>query len=272
MFLFGSIFTYIPSLMNLAVYIIAKLMLLLLVFGLLSTIRYAVKHTLQSMRVPSDRQKRYLSGLMLGLLTWLALLAVLALSGVLMQAPAGRLPNLVFVIFPPILLAWGLLFWPPFQAFLKKMPKTWLLYGQTYRILTDLVLWLGFYGGFVPKQLTFLWLNQDYTVGVTAIMAGMLFFSKGQNRKFEATLWNIFGITLLFNQVFLGYVSLPFLRPILDTGISSLFLTDFPFVWLWGFTIPFGFALHISSLYQIHFTGGHTKRREFSLNKNRLRK
>ncbi len=258
--------------MNIAVYIVAKLMLLLLVFGLLSTMRYAVGHTLQKMQVPLDRQKKYLNGLTLGVLVWLAILAVLALSNVLTDFKTGTLPNLLFVLFPPILFCWGLLFWPPFQSFLKKMPKTWLFYGQTYRILTDLILWLGFYGGFVPKQLTFLWLNQDYTVGVTAIVAGTIFFTKGQNRKFEATLWNIFGIILLFNQVFLGYVSLPFAQPILDTGISSLFLTDFPFVWLWGFTIPFGFALHIASLYQIHFGGGPSNKRVFSLDKNKIRK
>lgn len=260
--------------MNLAVYIVTKLMLLLLVFGLLSTIRYVVRHTLQVMHITLDRQKNILNGLTLGLLVWLALLAVLALSGFLIDFESGsRLPKLVYIIFPPLLFSWGLLFWRPFQGFLKKIPKTWLFYGHTYRILTDLILWLGFYGGFVPKQLTFLWLNQDYTVGVTAIAAGMLFFTKGQYRKFEATLWNVFGIILLFNQFFLGYVSLPFTRPILDTGISSLFLTDFPFVWLWGFTIPFGFMLHIASLYQIYFGGqAAPKRREFSLNRNRARK
>lgn len=258
--------------MNLAVYIVAKLMLLLLVFGLLSTMRYAVQRTLQHVQISVDQQKNYLNVMILGVLIWLTLLAVLALSGTLNHFARGRLPNLVWLLLPPVLFSWGLLFWPSFRHFLKKIPKSWLLYGQTYRILTDIILWLGFYGGFVPKQLTFLWLNQDYTVGVTAVVAGMLFFGKGQNRKFEATLWNVFGIILLFNQVFLGYVSLPFDRPILDTGISSLFLTDFPFVWLWGFTIPFGFMLHIASLYQIHFSGSPTNRRQFSINKNRLRK
>jgi hypothetical protein len=258
--------------MNLAVYIIAKLMLLLLVFGLLSTMRFAIRQTFLRMQVPLAQQQKYLRWLLLGILLWLAFLAVLALSGLLSNFQSGSPPLLLYILFPPLIFSWGLLFWPPFQKFLKNVPKTWLFYGQTYRILTDVVLWLGFYGGFVPKQLTFLWLNQDYTVGLTAIVAGTIFFSKGQNRKFEATLWNVFGIILLFNQVFLGYISLPFSTPILDTGISSLFLTDFPFVWLWGFTIPFGFALHTASIFQIHTAGKATKRRKFSLNKNRLRK
>lgn len=255
---------YLPPVMQTTIFFITQVMLIILVLGLISTLRFALRHAYSRLQVPISSQRRRLWVAGGGLLLWLSLLAVLAGTGWFGQLT--HTPPLVFyVLFPPLLFFWGLLFWPPFRRILKVTPKSWLFYAQTYRILTDLILWLGYLAYFVPKQLTFLWLNQDYTVGLTAIVAGMVFFGHGQNRKFEGVIWNIFGSILLFNQVFLGYISLPMPDPVMNTGVDSIFLTRFPFIWLWGFTIPLGFGLHIASLYQILFLNGPKTRRGFSL-------
>ena len=250
--------------MNLTVYILSKLIILLLVFGLVSSIRYGIQHGLHQMGYSVHKQKQLLQIMVLCFVVWLLILCLFFLSGVL-QEFNRKPPLLLYLFFPPLLIFWGLLFLPRFQQLLKHIPKSWLFYAQSYRLLTDLCLWLGFAGGFVPKQLTFLWLNQDYTVGATAIIAGYTFFGKKRHRPIEGTIWNIFGLILLFNQVFLGYISLPFDPPILNTGISSIFLTDFPFIWIWGFSIPFGFGLHTASLYQIWFSGRFSQKRTFRL-------
>lgn len=250
--------------MQTTIFFLTQVILLLLVFGLISTLRYGLHYAYHQLNTPRSSQRKYLwlSGGIL--LVWLGLLGSLAASG--WFAPLEQTPPLLFYsLLPPLLLTWGLLFWKPFQRILRIVPLSWLFYAQTYRILTDLMLWLGYLGGFVPKQLTFLWLNQDYTIGLTAIVAGMTFFGRGQNRKFEGIIWNIFGIILLCNQVFLGYLSLPMPDPILNTGTGSAFLTRFPFIWLWGFTIPLGLGLHLASLYQIIFMKRPKSRRSFSL-------
>ncbi|HKK77425.1 MAG TPA: hypothetical protein VJ953_20265 [Saprospiraceae bacterium] len=255
---------YLSAAMQSTIFFITQIMLILLVFGLISTLRYGLRYAYTRLSIPLDFQRKQLWIGGGGLLLWLGGLAILAGTGIF--AELDRTPPLLFyVLLPPLLFFWGLLFWPPFRRLLKLIPKTWLFYAQTYRILTDLILWLGYLAYFVPKQLTFLWLNQDYTVGLTAIVAGMIFFGRGQNRKFEGIIWNVFGIILLFNQVFLGYISLPMPDPVMNTGIDSIFLTRFPFIWLWGFTIPLGFGLHVASLYQILFLNQPGRRRRFSL-------
>jgi hypothetical protein len=250
--------------MQKTIFFITQIMLILLVFGLISTLRFGLRHAFSQLKIPIRRQQYRLWMAAFILLIWLGTLAVLAAMGIferLEQSP----PFIFYALLPPLVLIWSLLFWPPSRRILAVIPKTWLFYVQSYRILTDLILWLGYLAYFVPKQLTFLWLNQDYTVGLTAIVAGMIFFGRGQNRRFEGIIWNIFGIILLFNQVFLGYLSLPMPDPVINTGIDSIFLTHFPFIWLWGFTIPLGFGFHLASLYQIIFLNRINKKRRFSL-------
>lgn len=250
------------------IFTITQIILIVLVFGLLSTIRFGLHHAFDHLGIHKDKQRKYIWATVAGFGIWLGVLAILALSGLFIRLEQTP-PKLLYALLPPVIFFWGLVFWPPFQRILAVTPKSWLFYAQTYRIFTDLLLWLGFLAYFVPRQLTFLWLNQDYTVGLTAIVAGLTFFGRGQNRKFEGILWNIFGVILLFNQILLGYLSLPLPDPIFNSGINSDFLAKFPFVWLWGFTIPFGFGLHISSLYQILFLKPKKPRRTFSLQRKK---
>ncbi len=252
--------------MNIQVYVLTKVIMLFLVFGLLSTIWFAIRKIYYNRGLDQDTAQRVAGTVVIALLGWLAILALLSLDGLFRDFSTSPI-YLFYALVPPMILAWLLLFWPPYQRLLKHMPKAWLFYGQAYRLLTDLFLVLGFFGGFVPQQLTLFWLNQDYTIGATAIIAGWVFFGKGRNRRIEAIIWNVFGLLLLFNQVILGYLSLPFAFPVTENEVTSIFLTDFPFVWMWGFTIPFGFALHTSSLYQILFAERQAARRIFSLGK-----
>lgn len=250
--------------MQSTIFVITQLMLILLVFGLLSTLRFGLRYALPRLDFSPGQQKRLQGLLILVPFCWLSALGILASIG--WFAPLDqRPPRVLFAFLSPLLLGFALFGWPTYRRILGVLPKRWLFYAQTYRIFTDLILWLGYLALFVPKQLTFLWLNPDYTVGLTAIVAGMIFFGRGQKRKFEGILWNTFGIILLFNQVFLGYISLPMPDPIMNTGVDSSFLTRFPFIWLWGFTLPMGFGLHLASLYQIIFQDGSTKQGRFSL-------
>ena len=118
----------------------------------------------------------------------------------------------------------------------------------------ELFLWLGFLGGYVPIQMTFEWLNFDIIAGITAIMGGYVFFGKGRYHRFEAIIWNIFGIALLVNIIIISILSLPSpLRVFLEEPSNS-FVADVPFIWIPGFIVPFAFAMHLFSLKQLIFS------------------
>ena len=131
----------------------------------------------------------------------------------------------------------------------------------------ELLLWLGFLGGFIPVQMTFEWLNYDIIVGITAIMASYVFFFKGRIRKPEAILWNSFGIILLINVPIIGILSAPSPIQVFLNLPDSSFVFNVPFIWIPGFIVPFALAMHLFSLKQLLTIN--RGNRTFSLRKKR---
>ena len=115
----------------------------------------------------------------------------------------------------------------------------------------EIFLWMGYLGSYVPPQMTFLWLNQDIIVGLTAPFAGWLFFGKHRYQKPEAIMWNVFGIALLLNVLSLGVFSSPSPFRVFLNEPSSVFVMQFPFVWIVSFIVPFALAMHLFSLRQL---------------------
>ena len=190
---------------------------------------------------------RYIS---LGLFFWLAILAFLALTGFFYRF--DRFPPPVFLaLVLPVILIVLLMFSKLVGVILKAIPESWLIYVQTFRILMEVFLWMGFLGGFVPIQMTFEWLNFDIIVGLTAPMAGFVFFGRRRYRKFEAIIWNIFGIVLLVNILLIALFSMPTPFQAFVTEPDNSFIALFPFIWIPGFIVPFALAMHLFSLRQL---------------------
>ena len=120
-----------------------------------------------------------------------------------------------------------------------------------FRIPMEIFLWLGFIAGFVPPQMTFEWLNFDIIVGITALMGGFTFFGRGRYRRFEAIIWNIFGILLLANIVLIAFLSAPFPFRVFMNEPANTMVAYFPFIWIPGFIVPFALAMHLFSLKQL---------------------
>ncbi|RMF22684.1 MAG: hypothetical protein D6765_14035 [Bacteroidetes bacterium] len=131
------------------------------------------------------------------------------------------------------------------------MPYRWLIAVQSFRLVMELMLWLGFVGGFVPWQLTFKGFNQDIIVGLTAPLAAALFFRQRQLLKFEAILWNLFGLLLLVNAVVIAVLSTPSELRVFLNEPSTAFVARWPFIWIPGFIVPFAIAMHVFSLAQL---------------------
>lgn len=236
--------------MDLRIYQISQIIIFVLTLGLHSLLLFGLRHAFQRMHIKAERRQALIRYISLGVFFWLAILSFLALVGFFYQFDRFP-PPLFLALIPPLILIFALLFSRFFRIVLKTIPERWLIYVQSFRILMELFLWAGYLGGFVPLQMTFEWLNFDIIVGLTAPMAGFVFFGRGRYRKFEAIIWNIFGVALLLNILLIAIFSLPTPYQAFSGEPDNSFVAIFPFVWIPGFIVPFALAMHIFSLQKL---------------------
>ncbi len=246
-------------------YVLGQLIVIILTLGVLSLITYGLGHVLDRFRLLAGRATLFRRLVLLALVIWLVLLGVLSWRGFFAQFDWTP-PSIVLVFVPPLFLIIALMTSRVFRLMLRFTPMAWLVYAQSFRLLLDLFLYLGYRGDYVPIQMTFAWLNYDIIVGATAPMAGYIFFAQGRYHRLEAIWWNLFGVLLLLNSLWVGFFSLPTGYQVFRTVPDTSFAADFPFIWIPGFLVPFALALHIFSLFQLFRRKG-GRRRTFSLRK-----
>jgi hypothetical protein len=231
--------------------LITTALFLLIVVLVCWSIMKGLQYGLRRMKLPKELRKKLLLYVGGAIFCWLLFLALLAQQGFWADF-AVMPPRILLAIGIPILISITLMFSRFFSVILKAIPMSWLVYIQAFRILMELFLWLGYKTGFVPIQMTFEWLNQDILIGITAPMAGMVFFRRGRIRRAEATFWNISGIVLLLYIALIGMLSAPSPFQIFKTTTENfLFVSEFPFIWIPGFVVPFAIAMHLFSLKQL---------------------
>jgi len=199
----------------------------------------------------SETKSRKISWyIVLGLFLWLSIIGLSAGFGFFQNFDVVP-PRIFFAVFPSVVLTIFLLFSKPFGRFLKTIPPAWLVYIQSFRIVVEIILWLGFLGKVIPFQMTFEGFNYDIVVGLTALLAGGIFFRKNHYRRFEAIIWNVFGLALLVNIVVIAFLSAPSTFRVFMNEPSNEIVAYFPFVWIPGFFVPYAFAMHLFSLKQL---------------------
>lgn len=237
--------------MNPTLYLIGQLIVALLAFGLIHATTFGLRVGLAKLAIPKKKRQQLIQYIRGGLVFWLAIMGLLAYFDFF--APNHNFPpRVAFALVPPILLAFYLAFFSRLvRLLLKVIPERWLIQIQTFRIFMELFLWMGYLGSYVPPQMTFLWLNQDIIVGLTAPFAGWLFFGRQRYQKPEGVMWNIFGIALLLNVLVIGIFSNPSPFRVFLNEPSSIFVNQFPFIWMVSFIVPFALAMHLLSLRQL---------------------
>ena len=237
--------------MDIALYIICQLLVVAIVFGMLGSLHYGLSRGLRRIPMPEINRRRILQSVRAGGVLWLLVLAVLAMQGFFRDF--SDLPPRILLVatLPPVFLIFILLVSRTFRLLLKVIPESWFFYVQAFRILMELMLWLGYKGGFVPPQMTFEWLNFDIIVGITAPMAAYVFFGRGRYRRLEGIIWNVFGIVLLLNVVVIAYFSTPAPWRVFYNEPALTFVSEVPFIWIPGFIVPFALGMHVFSLVQL---------------------
>ncbi len=241
--------------MNKALYILCQFIVILLVFFIILSITYALRRAYLAMRSDSQQQKKMIRWVALGLGLWLLITGLLAWSGYYSNFRYLFPRILVLGLFPPVILTIMLLFSKSFTNILRHIPPKWLIKVQSFRIVMEIMLWLGLIGGFVPFQMTFDGFNMDFIVGITALFAAGLFFGNGRFLRFEAAIWNVFGIFLLFNILFIAFISTPSPFRIFMNEPANEFIAFLPFIWIPAFIVPYALAMHLFSLKQVLVIG-----------------
>jgi len=190
---------------------------------------------------------------LLVLLSWITLLTILSLSGFF--ADFSALPprvGLALILPLPIVLYIALS--PAGARLLQNTPPHWLVYLQTFRIGVELVLWLSFWKGLIPVQMSFEGRNFDVLSGLLALPVGYYCLVKKKGPRWILPLYNIAGLLLLLNIIIIAVLSMPTPLRYFHNEPANTAVGHFPFIFLPTLLVPLAYTLHIFSLRQYILT------------------
>ncbi len=183
------------------------------------------------------------------LTAWVVLLGILSLKGFF--SDFSKLPpRLIFALLPPLPVVLIIACSKGGKELLRQAPPQWPIYLQSFRIVVEIVLWLGVRGGLLPVQMSFEGRNFDILSGLLALPVGYYCFVKKSWPSWVALLYNITGLLLLLNIVIVAVLSAPTPLRAFHTGPASTLITQFPFIYLPGLLVPLAYTLHVFSLSQ----------------------
>lgn len=135
---------------------------------------------------------------------------------------------------------------------LKAMPKSWLVYIQSFRIVVELLILFTFFKGILPLSATFEGYNFDILMGLTAPLIAYFLFRIEVKHLWLAKAYNLFGIGMILFVAFI--VATSFYQPQMWGSevplVSNEFFT-YPYLLLPGFLAPMGIFFHVVSLLQL---------------------
>ncbi len=232
--------------MRLQSFLSAQLLVFILTLGVVIALLWGLHKAASRIGMAHTARRQLLSYTGLGILLWLSILTELSRMGLLLNATS--IPVLAWVFIPVLVMGLWLARSPTFGLLLRFVGPAWLVWIHTFRAFLALTFYLSWRAGLLPVHLSVQGLNQDFIVGITAPMAGLLFF----NRRFyllQALLWHLFGLLLAAAVLLLIVWSTPSAHAAF-AQTTTLF-TEFPFVWIPGFLLPLAMVLHGWALWQL---------------------
>ncbi|WP_345222062.1 hypothetical protein [Hymenobacter koreensis] len=233
------------------VYLLATSLFAALVGAVLGLVLLGLRHGLgRTAPTGAASGSRLLIWAGASLLMWLGLTAALAAAGQLQDFEA-RPPLLMLLLPVPLVAAVLLARSAAVGRLLDALSPAGLIYLQSMRIVVELVLWLLFLAGVVPRQMTFEGLNWDVLTGLTAPVVAYFCFTRPRWPWQVALGWNIVGLALLVNIVAVAMLSTPMpFRQFMNEPANTV-IAHFPMVWLPVFIVPVAYTLHVLSIRQL---------------------
>jgi hypothetical protein len=184
-----------------------------------------------------------------GLIIWLALQAVLAISEVYKRDVNSLPPKIIlFGILPAIIVIALLFLTAKGRQFIDSLPLTRLTYLHIIRIPVEIVLLWLFLNKAAPQLMTFEGRNFDIISGITAPFIAYFGLTKCVLSRGIILLWNFVCLGLLLNIVINALLSAP--SPIQKFAFDqpNIAILNFPFVWLPTFIVPLVLLTHLISI------------------------
>ncbi|MCA9644561.1 MAG: hypothetical protein KC492_27910 [Myxococcales bacterium] len=160
---------------------------------------------------------------------WMALVALLAMTGVL-----GRFDAVPPPVLPVFAITTGLTIWfarSEQGRRVSELPLSWLVGFQGFRVVVELLLHRGYVEGFVPRELTYSGHNFDMLSGVLGIALG-IWASKATPPRWVLLGYNVLGLALLGIVVTTAVLAMPTRFQVLHTDPPNVWVAEVPFVWL----------------------------------------
>lgn len=198
------------------------------------------------------RQKKIFRNTLIGVVAWVVLLTVLALSGFFTDFTALP-PRIGMAVLVPLPIVLGIVFSRGGTELLRHTPPQWLIYLQTFRVLVECLLWFSFLRGLIPVQMSFEGRNFDVLSGLFAIPVGYYCLVRKSWPRWIVLVYNIGGLALLLNVLTIAVLSMPTPLRYFHNEPASTLMGRFPFIFLPGLLVPLAYSLHISSL-RLYFT------------------
>ena len=208
---------------------------------------YTISKTFSSQN--KSKNKRILLGF--GLIGWLVYIYLIGESGFLLNFDFP--PRFfLFMVLPAFIFTGVFLYKNRKNDWIKNIPKSWLIYFQTFRIGVELLFVYSLTEGLLNKEVTWEGYNYDLLMGITAPILGFLVFNRNIISQKVALWWNYLGILILASVIFL-FISSLYLPQLFgsETVLLPKEVGSFPLVLIAGFLMPSAVFIHFLSIIQL---------------------
>jgi len=173
---------------------------------------------------------------------WLAVTWRAGESGVLRTSESTP-PPFAFLVVSILVIATAIAFSPFGRRVATRTPLWALVAVQGFRLPLELAMHALVGKGIMPEQMSYSGRNFDIVTGASALVIAGLLYTKVVGRTAVA-LWNVIGLVLLVNIVFVAILSTPtFAR--FGPDRLNVFVTYEPFIWLPAVMVLAALAGHL---------------------------
>lgn len=226
---------------------LAYLTLTLVVCFLLTFIAfYAINSTFESQK---RAKKKYL--VVFGLLSFNLYIYLLAISGFI-QTLTFPPRFALTMIFPAFAFTGVFLYKNRNSDWVMNIPKHWLFYFQSFRILVESIFVMSVTAGVLHVEATIEGYNFDMAYAITIPILGFLIFNGKALSLRTALIWNYVGLLVLASVIFV-FMTTIFAPQIYgsDTPLMPLEGLAYPYVLVAGFLMPAAVFIHVLSVVQL---------------------
>lgn len=198
---------------------------------------------------PKAKRKKTL--LVLFLLLWQAYIFALGQTDILntMELPPRFV---IFLILPAFLFAGIFIYKNRNSAWLQKIPQSWLVYVQGFRIVVETLFVFTVAEGILHRNVTIEGYNYDMILGISAPIVAFFAFGKKVISKKMVIAWNYLGLIVLVSVIFV-FLTTTFIPEFYGStsNLMPMEFTNYPYTLVPGFLMPVAVFIHVLSIVQL---------------------